>query len=1172
MSISVAAEEVTGTVATYDVGEGKNYITLAEAYADVRANNQTEAVFNIYGAVHYGASPYGNDGGTAFTATFVGKTEDATLVYDGNRDHEEYAWGGDILHFENVAINMGNYNYCGTTHSAEETYDNCTVNGQIFLYAGATAFNNCVFNQNSANAYNVWTYTSAKTVFNECVFNSVGKSVLVYNESGASEVLLEVEECEFNASAPVEGKAAIEIDTTYMKSSVIVDEDTQVNGFAAGNKSGDTLWNHKTIENNVKDAVVVVADEMPLCHTADTTSYVAYIGTKGYATITDAIAAANAGDTIIITEGTYDAFSINKSNISVIGTGDVNINGKLGVSASGVYIANLNVSNPSGTAFSISGNGEIENCTLIGSNGVRYSYANDGDVKFEECTIVGDVYGVHFDAGNGEGNVIIEDCEVTGWTSFGSAIENVIIEEVTFKNGNYNVLRFYQDAEVTDCTFNPEMRIDSGDGGMGMEGISLEFNGCEVTDGTPVDDLIYYAVTAKGDVKVDGAAPTGLIADKEDLLAFAEMVNGGNDFKGKTVKLGADIEMMDENGIIANMVPIGKSDHPFRGTFDGQGHKISNLYITYFNGDDFDGAYVGLFGKTSEATIKNVTVHNPYLVGASYVGGIVGCAYTGTVENCHVTGEIDIEGYYMVGGITGHGYAKIKDCSVVGAEGWDYNFIGAEYHAKDLEGDNVGGIIGHRAEGSGAVISGCHAENITVAGTRKVGGIVGIAFLNNTIENCSVKNVTVKTVATKEYAEDNKKSMGVGGIVGLFQNTSSHEGQIVRSRVENVTLANENNVEASMGYITGGLRASADTDLPVEPDLATYAEVFGVNSGATNGFMSTAQSIIVSFVKNDDDETGRTYNIVLSGDKGAVINDFESAHFTFVNGNRDKIDYTITANTELDITAVDDITNPDRISFYRNANDTNSNEIASETIVLGTVTFGGYGDVIFSIDSNDAKVNATTMADSIVNTYLPKGSPYVLTLKEDNFNGVKFEEQARNLNVVIKFNNDVANQVKEYTEMKVTVTGQNGEKHDAEIGSDSIAINGNTVTLPFTVTAGYRYTVKVEGAGYRTAEYTTVVGTDSTDDVTLTFWNNVKDEFNKTEIESGSDRWYTKNFLAGEIVQDNKINKYDLAAVVSYFGEDNLVGKKNGYNKYDLNRDGVIDSEDIAYVLVSFGE
>ena len=117
------------------------------------------------------------------------------------------------------------------------------------------------------------------------------------------------------------------------------------------------------------------------------------------------------------------------------------------------------------------------------------------------------------------------------------------------------------------------------------------------------------------------------------------------------------------------------------------------------------------------------------------------------------------------------------------------------------------------------------------------------------------------------------------------------------------------------------------------------------------------------------------------------------------------------------------------------------------------------------------------------------------------------------------------------------------------------------------LTENTAYTVTVSGAGYRTARYTV----NLTNDKTLNFWNNVAD--NAIEVELGNDA-YKKDvtFLAGDIVKDGKINIYDLSAVVSYFGTNNEVDAESEYVKYDLNRDGKIDSKDVAYVLVSWGE
>ena len=125
-------------------------------------------------------------------------------------------------------------------------------------------------------------------------------------------------------------------------------------------------------------------------------------------------------------------------------------------------------------------------------------------------------------------------------------------------------------------------------------------------------------------------------------------------------------------------------------------------------------------------------------------------------------------------------------------------------------------------------------------------------------------------------------------------------------------------------------------------------------------------------------------------------------------------------------------------------------------------------------------------------------------------------------------------------------------------------VNGSyVINVTDALTLNNAYTVTVSGAGYRTARYTVTM----TDDKQLNFWNNVKDEAQVVEV--GKDSSIAKvTFLAGDIVKDNNINIYDLSAVVSYFGS--VSTTENGYAKYDLNRDGVIDSKDVAYVLVSW--
>ena len=172
---------------------------------------------------------------------------------------------GAKITFEGVTFNYKtNGNYIGLQHADTLVYNNCVINGMVFLYATNETFNNCTFNQTSADAYNVWTYGAKNVAFNSCTFNCVGKSVLVYNEGANAKTDLNVNDTTFNASAPVEGKAAIEIDTSLMTegATITVDANTTADGFATGSNSGSTLWNDKkqTADTN-KNTTVTVAGE-----------------------------------------------------------------------------------------------------------------------------------------------------------------------------------------------------------------------------------------------------------------------------------------------------------------------------------------------------------------------------------------------------------------------------------------------------------------------------------------------------------------------------------------------------------------------------------------------------------------------------------------------------------------------------------------------------------------------------------------------------------------------------------------------------------------------------------------------------------------------------------------------------------------------------------------------
>ena len=144
-----------------------------------------------------------------------------------------------------------------------------------------------------------------------------------------------------------------------------------------------------------------------------------------------------------------------------------------------------------------------------------------------------------------------------------------------------------------------------------------------------------------------------------DLAGLAQLVNGNPiwdradpvDFAGKTITLMTDIDL-GANGASGLKWPMigDDDDNPFRGTFNGNGHTISNVYVNNNHGTGSDEAglsikmprVAGLFG-VNEGTIQNLTVQNGYFLGIGHhrlpiyndidCAGAIAGVNNGTIEN-----------------------------------------------------------------------------------------------------------------------------------------------------------------------------------------------------------------------------------------------------------------------------------------------------------------------------------------------------------------------------------------------------------------------------------------------------------------------------------------------------------------------------------------------------------
>ena len=183
-----------------------------------------------------------------------------------------------------------------------------------------------------------------------------------------------------------------------------------------------------------------------------------------------------------------------------------------------------------------------------------------------------------------------------------------------------------------------------------------------------------------------------LISTADELRLFASMVNSGQ--TSINGRLTADIELNNttgwenwgSNAPANSWTPIGDRSNYFIGTFDGQGHTISGLYV---NGSDYSIYNVGLFGCLEDGgTVENVGVTKSYIQHSGYTGGIVGLMNGGTIRNCYCTGIVRCQGYGG-GGIVGMNYgydnSTIENCYFAGS-------ISSEYGPAEMIGPIVGGM------------------------------------------------------------------------------------------------------------------------------------------------------------------------------------------------------------------------------------------------------------------------------------------------------------------------------------------------------------------------------------------------------------------------------------------------------------------------------------------------
>lgn len=149
---------------------------------------------------------------------FIGNGADNTSFKVGketvNNDYgTDYSLKGASATFKKMKIVSTNGDYKGFAHAKELYFEDCTLVGQ-FAYMGLKAsFKNCQFIQESANAYNLQTYTADEYVFDNCTFKASGKFLYTYREKTTSSYKVTFNNCHFIALAGETTKSAVSLKT-----------------------------------------------------------------------------------------------------------------------------------------------------------------------------------------------------------------------------------------------------------------------------------------------------------------------------------------------------------------------------------------------------------------------------------------------------------------------------------------------------------------------------------------------------------------------------------------------------------------------------------------------------------------------------------------------------------------------------------------------------------------------------------------------------------------------------------------------------------------------------------------------------------------------------------------------------------------------------------------------
>ncbi|MCL2522772.1 MAG: hypothetical protein FWE36_07950 [Erysipelotrichales bacterium] len=281
-------------------------------------------------------------------------------------------------------------------------------------------------------------------------------------------------------------------------------------------------------------------------------------------------------------------------------------------------------------------------------------------------------------------------------------------------------------------------------------------------------------------------------------------------------RLGADIDLSE----FTNWTPI----NGFTGTFDGNGHTISNLQI-----DTLSVIGTGLFGEINGGAVINLNFANVQ-INAGFAGAVAGKSTNTRLENINVlSGTIGRNLSRNIGGIVGERMGGISNnltnyADVFGTEyvGGLFGFAGIPVSSDNAfqnyfnngnitGGNNVGGIAGSiQSRVVGRIYNLTNTGTIT--GNSNVGGIAGYSY--GVQQDFTSRQSTFLNLVNTGIILGNGDN--IGGIFGEVKNGRRFHGVGGDGwRNHSIVLLNaENNADVTGRHFVGGIIGNGGGVLP----------------------------------------------------------------------------------------------------------------------------------------------------------------------------------------------------------------------------------------------------------------------------------------------------------------------------------------------------------------------